>query len=243
MNGKKDPSALRPIRIETDVMRNPEGSARISMGETTVLCAASIDEKVPHFLKGSGKGWVTAEYSMLPRSTNDRMAREAARGKQSGRTMEIQRLIGRALRAVVDLASLGERTIVVDCDVLEADGGTRTASITGGCVALHQAFTWLVDQEKIRFHPMRELVGAVSVGIVGGTPTLDLCYIEDSRAQVDLNVVMTGDGRYVEVQGTAEESPFTPEELGTMLSLAQAGLKDVDRAQREILGLKDGRPA
>jgi ribonuclease PH len=180
---------------------------------------------------------------MLPRSTNERMAREAARGKQSGRTMEIQRLIGRALRAVVDLDSLGERTVVVDCDVLEADGGTRTASITGGAVALHRAFTWLVEQEKLRFHPMRDLVGAVSVGIVGGTPTLDLCYAEDSRAQVDLNVVMTGDGRFVEVQGTAEESPFTPDELTAMLSLARGGLDDIHRAQREALGLAEGRPA
>jgi len=232
---------LRPFHLEVGVLRHPAGSARVRMGGTEVLCAATIDEKVPPFLKGSKRGWVTAEYSMLPASSGTRIPREAVRGRQGGRTLEIQRLIGRSFRSVVDLASLGERTIVVDCDVIEADGGTRTASITGGCAALHQAFTYLVNQEKIPYQPMRELVAAVSVGIVDGKPVLDLCYEEDSGAQVDMNVVMTGGGRYVEVQGTAEESPFSHEELGKLLELAGSGIRDLVAVQREVLGIPGDR--
>lgn len=232
------PQALRPHRIETGVMRHPEGSARVQMGNTIVLCAATVEERVPPWLKGKDQGWVTAEYAMLPRSSHERIHREAVRGKQGGRTMEIQRLIGRSLRSVVDLASLGQRSITVDCDVMEADGGTRTASITGACVALHQALSWLVSQEKVPFHPMRDLVAAVSVGMVGGAPTLDLCYEEDSTADVDFNVVMTGSGKYVEVQGTAEGEPFSGENLEAMLGLAREGIQKLLKSQREVLGLK-----
>ncbi len=232
---------LRPTRIETGVLRNAEGSARITVGETVVLCAASVDERVPMFLKGSGRGWVTAEYGMLPRSTTDRMNREAAKGRQGGRTQEIQRMIGRSLRAVTDLKSVGDRTVILDCDVLEADGGTRTASVTGACVALHQALTWLVNQEKIPYHPMRDLVSAVSVGMLKSEVVLDLCYEEDSRADVDLNVVQTGVGRFVEVQGTAEGLPFDREALDRMLDLAGTGCQELYRLQCEALGIP-GRP-
>ncbi len=228
---------LRPTRIETGVLRNAEGSARITVGDTVVVCAASVDERVPMFLKGSGRGWVTAEYGMLPRSTTDRMQREAAKGRQGGRTLEIQRMIGRSLRAVTDLKSVGDRTVILDCDVIEADGGTRTASVTGACVALHQAFTWLVNQEKIPYHPMRDLVSAVSVGMLKSDVVLDLCYEEDSRADVDLNVVQTGAGRFVEVQGTAEGLPFDREALDRMLDLAGAGCRDLYRLQCEALGI------
>jgi ribonuclease PH len=234
---------LRPTRIEVGVLRNAEGSARITVGETVVVCAASVDERVPMFLKGSGQGWVTAEYGMLPRSTNERMNREAAQGRQGGRTLEIQRMIGRSLRAVTDLKSLGDRTVILDCDVLEADGGTRTASVTGACVALHQALTWLVNQEKIPYHPMRDLVSAVSVGMLGSEVVLDLCYEEDSRADVDLNVVQTGAGRFVEVQGTAEGLPFAREALDRMLDLAGTGCRELYRLQCEALGLEGDRPA
>ena len=235
------PDQLRPVRIETGFFRNAEGSARIAMGETVVLCAASIDERVPHFLKGSGQGWVTAEYGMLPRSTSDRVPREAATGKQGGRTQEIQRIIGRSLRAVTDLKSLGERTVLLDCDVIEADGGTRTAAITGACAALHQALAFLVEQEKIPFHPMRDLVSAVSVGILGSVAHLDLCYAEDSRAEVDLNAVITASGELVEVQGTAEGRPFSRDKLLEMLDLAESGCKALDALQREALGIEAGR--
>jgi ribonuclease PH len=228
---------LRPAAIETGVLRNAEGSARITMGETVVLCAASVDERVPPFLKGKGKGWVTAEYGMLPRSTNERMLRESVQGRQGGRTMEIQRLIGRSLRGVVDLESMGERTIILDCDVLEADGGTRTASVTGACVALHQALTYLVEQEKIAYHPMRDLVAAVSVGILGSDVCLDLCYEEDARSEVDLNVVITGSGSFVEVQGTAEGKPFSHQHLVGMLEAAEAGCRVLNRIQRLALNL------
>jgi ribonuclease PH len=230
--------ALRPTIIEPGCFRYAEGSARIAVGETVVLCAATVDERVPQFLKGSGRGWVTAEYGMLPRSSADRIQREAAKGKMGGRTMEIQRLIGRSLRAVVDLASLGERTVTLDCDVIEADGGTRTASITGACVALHQAFTYLVEQELIPFHPMRELVSAVSVGIVGSKPHLDLCYTEDSSAEVDMNAVLTASGEYVEIQGTAEGRPFSRAQLDAMLALAETGCRELDRLQRAALGVE-----
>jgi len=233
---------LRPTRIEIGAFRNAEGSARITVGETVVVCAASVDERVPMFLKGSGQGWVTAEYGMLPRSTGERMNREAAQGRQGGRTLEIQRMIGRSLRAVTDLKSLGDRTVILDCDVFEADGGTRTASVTGACVALHQALSWLVTQEKIPYHPMRDLVSAVSVGMLGSEVVLDLCYEEDSRADVDLNVVRTGAGRFVEVQGTAEGLPFAREELDRMLDLAGDGCRELYRLQCEALGIESGRP-
>ncbi len=233
---------MRPVKLEVGVLRHAEGSVRIAVGDTQVLCAASVEERVPMFLKGSGKGWVTAEYGMLPRSTNDRMSREASQGRQGGRTLEIQRLIGRSLRGVVDLGSLGERTVILDCDVLEADGGTRTASITGACVALHQALSWLVEQDKIPYHPMRDLVAAVSVGIVNGEPHMDLCYLEDSRAEVDFNVVRTGSGQYVEAQGTAEGRPFSRESLDRLLDLAEAGCARLVELQRSALGLpEDGR--
>ena len=233
---------MRPIIIEAGLSRNAEGSARISVGETVVNCTATIDERVPPFLKGTGRGWVTAEYGMLPRSTNERMKREAASGRQGGRTLEIQRLIGRSLRGVVDLESLGERTIILDCDVLEADGGTRTASVTGACVALHQAMSYLVDQEKIPFQPMKELVSAVSVGVLGSDVFLDLCYDEDSRTDVDLNVVMTGSGQFVEIQGTAEGRPFSQSQLVQMLESASAGCKSLLQLQREALGLPPDQP-
>lgn len=237
------PQDMRPTRIETGVLRNAEGSARITAGETVVLCAATVEERVPYFLKGSGKGWVTAEYGMLPRSTTERMAREAAQGRQGGRTLEIQRLIGRSLRGVMDLGSLGERTIILDCDVLEADGGTRTASVTGACAALHQALGYLVGQEKIPYHPMRGLVSAISVGVVGSDVVLDLCYEEDSRSEVDLNVVMAGEDQFIEIQGTAEGRPFTGAQLTRMLELAADGCRNLARLQRDALKLPPDRPA
>ena len=236
-NDGRNPDDLRPAKIEPGVVRHAEGSARITMGETVVLCAATVEDRVPGFLKGTGKGWVTAEYGMLPRSSAQRIPREAAQQRQGGRTLEIQRMIGRSLRAVVDLESFGERTIILDCDVLEADGGTRTASVTGACVALHQAFTYLVEQGKIAYHPMRDLVTAVSVGMLDGVPSLDLCYEEDARAEVDLNVVQTGAGTYVEVQGTAEGQPFDRDALGAMLDLAASGCRRLHDLQREALGL------
>ncbi|NNF06085.1 MAG: ribonuclease PH [Candidatus Eisenbacteria bacterium] len=228
------------MSIETRVLRHAEGSARIRMGETEVLCAATVEDRVPPWMKGEGRGWVTAEYAMLPRSSADRIQREAARGKQQGRTLEIQRLIGRAIRAVVDLRSLGERTVILDCDVIEADGGTRTASVSGACVALHQAMTFLMEQNRIPYQPMKSLVGAVSVGIVGGEPTLDLCYEEDSRADVDMNVVMNGSGQYIEVQGTAEGAPFSHDGLQDLLSLAKGGIEEINTLQRKVLGISDG---
>lgn len=196
---------------------------------------------MPPFLKGSGKGWVTAEYGMLPRSSHDRIAREATRGKQGGRTLEIQRLIGRSMRAVVDMASFGERTVILDCDVIEADGGTRTASITGACVALHMAFTHLVEQGRIPYHPLRELVTAVSVGVLGTDALLDLCYEEDSRADVDLNAVRAASGNLIEVQGTAEGEPFSRAQLTQLLDLADAGCHTLEALQREALGVEKGQ--
>jgi len=228
-------SEMRPLSIETEATRYAEGSALISLGFTRVLCNASVEDRVPPFLKGSGSGWVTAEYGMLPRSTHTRSAREAALGKQGGRTQEIQRLIGRALRSVVELRGLGERTITLDCDVLQADGGTRCAAITGACVALGIALGKLVRQGLVSRWPLRETVAAVSVGVCAGQPVLDLAYEEDSEADVDVNVVGAASGAFVEIQGTAERRPFTEEQLGELLALARKGLKRLHEAQDEAL--------
>ncbi len=227
---------LRPICFERNYTRYAEGSVLVCFGETRVLCNASVEEKVPPFMKGEGRGWVTAEYAMLPRATHTRSPREAARGRLGGRTMEIQRLIGRSLRAVMDLDRLGERTIQIDCDVIQADGGTRTASITGAYVALVDALRKLQREGLLLDDPLRDSVSAVSVGIVEGTPLLDLCYEEDSRAEVDMNFVITGSGRFVEVQGTAESEPFTSEQLFALQQLALTGCARLDRAQKEALG-------
>jgi ribonuclease PH len=224
---------LRPVQIERGVNKYAEGSVLITFGNTRVICTASVESGVPPFLRGSGKGWITSEYGMLPRSTHTRMDREAARGKQGGRTVEIQRLIGRSLRASVDLAALGENTIKIDCDVLQADGGTRTASITGACVALYDAIASL-NKTKTAF---TQFVGAISVGIVGGVPMLDLEYSEDSQAETDMNVVMAEDGNFIEVQGTAEGAPFSKSELDGMLVLAEGGIRQLISAQRDALGL------
>ncbi len=227
--------ALRPVKITRGYTRHAEGSVLIEFGETRVLCTASVEDKVPPHKRGSGEGWVTAEYGMLPRATHTRSDREAARGKQSGRTHEIQRLIGRALRAVFDLRALGERTISLDCDVIQADGGTRTAAITGAWVAAHDAVTWLLAQGKLGASPIRDAVAAVSVGIVGGTPLLDLEYVEDAACGTDMNVVMTGAGGYVEVQGTAEGAPFSHAEMAQLLALADKGIRELVTAQRAAL--------
>ncbi|ACX53031.1 ribonuclease PH [Ammonifex degensii KC4] len=228
---------LRPVKIIPGYSKYAEGSCLIEMGDTRVLCTASIDDKVPSFLKGTGKGWVTAEYGMLPRATESRNLREVTKGRPSGRTLEIQRLIGRSLRAAVDLEALGERTIIVDCDVLQADGGTRTAAITGGFVALVYALDWLRNEGAIESLPVKDLVAAVSVGKVKDAYLLDLTFAEDSMAEVDLNVVMTGKGELVEVQGTAEGKPFTREELNLMLDLAAQGVSVLIAKQREALGV------
>ena len=232
----RGPGELRPVRLQRKYTRHAEGSVLVEIGHTQVLCNASVEEKVPPFLKGKGRGWVTAEYGMLPRATNTRSSREAATGKQSGRTQEIQRLIGRSLRAVTDLARLGERQVTIDCDVLQADGGTRCASITGAMVAMADAFAWLRSQSLIEADPIRDFVAAVSVGIVEGTPVLDLDYAEDSGCDTDMNVVMTGAGHFVEVQGTAEGHPFTREEMARLLDLASSGIAQLVRAQRSALG-------
>ena len=230
-------NALRPVTIQRAYTRHAEGSVLIAFGDTKVLCTASVEEKVPPHKRGSGEGWVTAEYGMLPRSTHTRSDREAARGKQSGRTQEIQRLIGRSLRCVFDLSLLGERTISLDCDVLQADGGTRTAAITGAYVALHDAVSWLLAQGKIAASPIRDAVAAVSVGIVAGTPLLDLEYTEDSACDTDMNVVMTGGGGFVELQGTAEGAAFSRAEMDALLGLADKGIRELVAAQRKALGL------
>ncbi len=227
--------ALRPITITRHFTRHAEGSVLVCFGDTQVLCTASVEEKVPPFKRGSGEGWVTAEYGMLPRATHTRSDREAARGKQSGRTQEIQRLIGRSLRCVFDLKALGERTISLDCDVLQADGGTRTAAITGAYVAAHDAVTWLIGQGKLTQSPMLDAVAAVSVGIVQGTPLLDLEYVEDSSCDTDMNVVMTGNGGFVEVQGTAEGAAFSRDEMGLLLGLADKGIRELVLAQKRAL--------
>jgi ribonuclease PH len=235
---QRDPGQMRPVRITTDYLLTAEGSALIEIGNTRVLCAASIEEGVPGFLRGSGKGWVTAEYSMLPRATATRTPREVSKGRASGRTMEIQRLIGRSLRSVVDLSALGERSVILDCDVLQADGGTRTAAITGAYVALVDAVSWLRERGTLRGNkdPLTGSVSAVSVGIIGGVPMLDLCYEEDVKAETDMNVVCTGDGRFVEVQGTAEGAPFDRAELGALLDLAVGGCVDLTALQLKALG-------
>jgi len=227
--------ALRPLSIQRRYTKHAEGSVLIAFGETKVLCTASVEEKVPPHKRGSGEGWVTAEYGMLPRATHTRSDREAARGKQSGRTQEIQRLIGRSLRAVFDLAALGERTIHLDCDVIQADGGTRTAAITGAYVAASDAVGWLIAQGKLTASPIKQPVAAISVGIVQGTPLLDLEYIEDSACDTDMNVVMTGAGHYVEVQGTAEGAAFSRAEMDRLLALAEAGIARLVQAQAEAL--------
>jgi ribonuclease PH len=227
---------MRVVRITTDFLMTAEGSALIEVGNTRVLCAASIEDTVPAFLRGSGKGWVTAEYAMLPRATASRTPREVARGRPSGRTHEIQRLIGRSLRSIVDLTALGERSIIVDCDVLQADGGTRTAAITGAFVALSLALRQLVKYKSLKGMPIRDHIAATSVGIVQSTPMLDLCYEEDSRAEVDMNVVMTGSGRFVELQATAEKTAFDDAHLASMITLGRAGVVDLIEIQRQVLG-------
>ncbi|VCU72448.1 Ribonuclease PH [Pigmentiphaga humi] len=229
------PAALRPVSLQRGYTRYAEGSVLVSFGNTQVICTASIEDKVPPFLKGQGQGWVTAEYGMLPRATHTRGGREAAKGKQTGRTQEIQRLIGRSLRAVFDLSRLGERTLHLDCDVIQADGGTRTASITGAFVAASDAVALLMSRGELLASPIREHVAAVSVGIYEGLPVLDLDYAEDSACGTDMNVVMTGGGAYVEVQGTAEGVPFSRDEMNALLGLAEAGIADLVRLQREAL--------
>jgi ribonuclease PH len=231
--------SLRPVRFHRRYTRHAEGSVLVEMGHTKVLCTASVEEKVPPFLKGKGTGWVTGEYGMLPRATNTRGAREAAAGKQSGRTQEIQRLIGRSLRAVTDTAVLGERQVTLDCDVLQADGGTRCASITGAMVALADAVAGLRAQGLIKADPLRDFVAAVSVGIVNGKPMLDLDYEEDSGCDTDMNVVMTGAGHFVEVQGTAEGNPFTRAEMSALLDLASRGIAELIGLQRQALAQSD----
>ena len=232
---QRQPDQLRNIRIIRRYTKHAEGSVLIECGDTKVICTASVEEKIPAHKKGSGEGWVTAEYGMLPRSTGERMGREAAKGKQSGRTQEIQRLIGRSLRAVVDLKKLGERTIQIDCDVIQADGGTRTASITGAFVALHDAVGGLLAKGLVKESPLKEFVAATSVGIYQGTPVLDLDYAEDSACDTDMNVVMLGNGHFVEVQGTAEGHPFTREEMDTLLELAKNGIAQLVEKQRAAL--------
>lgn len=228
---------LRPIRITRQFTKHAEGSVLVEFGDTRVICTASVEERVPPFLKGKGRGWVTAEYGMLPRATHTRSSREASRGRQDGRTMEIQRLIGRALRAVLDLEALGERTITLDCDVIQADGGTRTAAITGGFVALADAVRHLINKKSFKRNPLHGQVASVSVGIFQGTPVLDLDYAEDSEAETDMNVVMNDAGAFIELQGTAEGHAFRTEELQAMLELARGGIERLLRKQREVLGL------
>lgn len=228
---------VRPVTLTRNYTKHAEGSVLVEFGDTKVLCTASIDEGVPRFLKGQGQGWITAEYGMLPRSTHTRNAREAAKGKQGGRTMEIQRLIARALRAAVDLKALGEFTITLDCDVLQADGGTRTASITGAYVALVDAVNWLRERGSLAGEPITGSVQAISVGVVGGTPMLDLAYEEDSRADTDMNVVMSGTGDFVEIQGTAEGAPFNRDLLNQLLDLAAGGCATLKQVQSEALGV------
>ncbi len=232
---QRQPDQLRPVRITRNFTRHAEGSVLIEMGDTRVLCNASVEENVPPFLRGKGQGWVTAEYGMLPRSTHTRTAREAAKGKQTGRTQEIQRLIGRSLRAVTDLKALGERQVTLDCDVLQADGGTRCASITGAWVALYEACEKLVQAGKLPANPVIDHVAAVSVGIFQGTPVLDLDYPEDSGCDTDMNVVMTGKGGIVEIQGTAEGEPFSREQMSVLVDLAQAGIGRLVAAQESAL--------
>ncbi len=231
----RKPDELRPLRFTRNYTKHAEGSVLVEFGDTRVLCTASIEERVPRFLKGQGKGWVTAEYGMLPRSTSERMGREAARGKQGGRTLEIQRLIGRSLRAGVDLANLGERTATLDCDVIQADGGTRTAAITGAWIALRDAVDRLLEQGALKSDPIHSGIAAVSVGVYAGTPVLDLDYAEDCTAETDMNVVMNDSGRFIEVQGTAEGKAFSREEMDIMLGLAADGIERIIAAQNACL--------
>jgi len=228
----RGPHILRPVKITRNYLKHAEGSVLIEMGDTKVICSASVEDRVPHFLRNTGKGWITAEYSMLPRSTHTRTSRESSTGRASGRTFEIQRLIGRSLRSATDLSAFGERTVWIDCDVIQADGGTRTASITGACVALVEAFQGMVRGGRIETVPIKDSVAAVSVGKVDGVLLLDLNYEEDSRAQVDMNVVMTGTGKFVEIQGTAEESVFTKSEMNQMTRIAQKGIKQLTKIQK-----------
>lgn len=227
---------LREISLTRHYTKHAEGSVLVAFGDTHVLCTASVEDSVPRFLKGTGQGWVTAEYGMLPRSTGSRMDREAARGKQSGRTQEIQRLIGRALRAAVDLRKLGEHTIKIDCDVIQADGGTRTASITGGCVALVDAINYMLDKKMLKENPLQQMIASVSVGVYRGMPVLDLDYAEDSKAETDMNVVMTEKGGFIELQGTGEDGDFSQEQLMSMIGLADTGIKQLIEKQRAALG-------
>jgi len=228
---------MRPVEITTDYLLTAEGSALIRVGNTQVLCAASVEDTVPPFLRNSGKGWVTAEYAMLPRATSRRTPREVTKGRPSGRTHEIQRLIGRSLRSVVDMAALGERTVVLDCDVIQADGGTRTASITGAFVAMALALRKLVAFRVLKVLPLRDYVAATSVGLLNGEPMLDLCYEEDSRADVDMNVVMTGKGRFIEVQATAEHEAFDDAQMAELLALARAGIAQLVEIQKQVVRL------
>lgn len=228
---------LRDVRITRNFTMHAEGSVLVEFGNTKVICTASVETSVPSFLRGKGQGWVTAEYGMLPRSTGSRMIREAAKGKQQGRTVEISRLIGRSLRAAVDMKALGENTINIDCDVIQADGGTRTAAITGACVALVDAIEWLKKNGKVKGEPLKHMIAAVSVGMYKGTAVTDLDYAEDSEAETDLNVIMTASGGYVEIQGTAEAEPFTPDELSAMLALAQKAVSELSEIQQAALAV------
>lgn len=232
----RQPDQLRQVKITRRYIKHAEGSVLIEVGDTKVICTASVENKVPPFLRNANKGWVTAEYGMLPRSTHTRTQREISKGAPNGRTQEIQRLIGRCLRSVVDLTKLGERTIWIDCDVIQADGGTRTASITGGCIALFDALTYMRKNNDIDTMPLKDFIAATSVGIVNNKILLDLNYTEDSKADVDMNIVMTGSGKFVEIQGTAEEDPFTPEQMQNMLAFAKRGIDDLIKIQRTYLG-------
>lgn len=234
---QRTPNQLRPVEIIRRYTKHAEGSVMVKFGDTHVLCTASIDEKLPAFLRGKNQGWVTAEYGMLPRSTGSRMQREAAQGKQSGRTQEIQRLIGRSLRAIIDLEKLGERSIQIDCDVIQADGGTRTASITGAYVALHDAVSYLLTNKLIAASPLLDSVAAISVGMYQGQPVADLDYVEDSSCETDMNVVMTGSGGFVEIQGTAEGAPFSRANMDAMLDLAQDAIRELSLKQKAALGI------
>lgn len=234
---EREPFQLRPITITRNFLKHAEGSILVEYGDTKVICTASFQEGVPPFLKGSKKGWLTAEYGMLPRSTHERMKREAATGKQSGRTQEIQRLIGRSLRTCIDLSTLGENTIFIDCDVIQADGGTRTASITGACIALHDALQRMLEKKIIKQNPMRFFVASVSVGIHQGQAILDLDYAEDSNAETDMNIVIAENGDFIEIQGTAEKTPFSQTELNAMIELAKLGATELFAIQRKIIAL------
>lgn len=231
----RSPEQMRPLSFEKGVTKYAEGSCLVKFGNTHVLVTASVEEKVPPHVKGTGKGWITAEYGMLPRATHERMRRESAAGKQTGRTVEIQRLIGRSLRTVVDLQAMGERQILVDCDVIQADGGTRTAAISGAWVALHQAFAWMEERKMLKGNPLRDHLAAVSCGIYNGVPVLDLDYLEDSSAETDANFVLTGAGKMIEIQGTAEKEPFSEEELLQLLGLARIGAAEIVAAQKAAI--------